>query len=54
MCILNDRTVDSSRFWSGMMVFWAFLKTNIHFEERELDRGMANRHAELVFGKSAA
>ena len=31
-----------------------FSKTNIHFEEREFDRKLANGHAELVFGKSAA
>ena len=28
-----------------------FAKTNIHFEEREFDRKLANRHAELVFWK---
>ena len=28
-----------------------FSKTNIHFEEREFDRKLANGHAELVFGK---
>jgi len=31
-----------------------FSKINIHFEEREFDRKLANGHAELVFGKSAA
>jgi hypothetical protein len=31
-----------------------FSKTNIHFEEREFDRKLANGHAELGFGKSAA
>ena len=31
-----------------------FSKTNIHFEEREFDRKLANGHSELVFGKSAA
>jgi hypothetical protein len=31
-----------------------FSKTNIHFEEREFDRILANGHAELIFGKSAA
>jgi hypothetical protein len=31
-----------------------FSKTNIHFEEREFDRKLANGHAELVFGKRAA
>jgi len=31
-----------------------FSKTNIHFEEREFDRELANGHSELVFGKSAA
>jgi hypothetical protein len=28
-----------------------FAKTNIRFEEREFDRKLANRHAELVFWK---
>ena len=32
----------------------SFSKTNIHFEGREVDRKLANVHAELVLGKSAA
>jgi len=31
-----------------------FSKTNIHFEERESDRKLANGHAELDFRKCAA
>jgi hypothetical protein len=31
-----------------------FSKTNIHFEEREFGRKLANGHAELVFGESVA
>jgi hypothetical protein len=31
-----------------------FSKTNIHFEEREFDRKLANGYAELVFGESVA
>jgi hypothetical protein len=31
-----------------------FSKTNINFEEREIDRKLPNGHVELIFGESAA
>jgi len=41
---------DSSRFWNGLMMFWAFSKQNSTLNRRKL----ANGHAEQLFGKSAA
>jgi hypothetical protein len=45
---------DSSRYWNGLMVFWAFPKQNFYFEQKKIDRKLANGHAEQLFGKSAA
>jgi hypothetical protein len=52
--VFSKRTkkLDSSRFWSGMMVFWAFPKQNSTLSRRKLIKnwqtGMRNSFLEKV------